>query len=793
MCCAGCQAVAQTIAGMGMENYYRLRAGPAPTAAPPLPEFLARIKTYDSPAVARRFVRRAGDEISEASLILEGMTCAACVWLNERHLAALPGVVGAQINYAGHRARVRWRRRQTSLSEIIAAVSRIGYRAYPYERGREQAVMERERRGLLRRIGVAGMFGMQVMTLAVALYTGAWWGMAAGVEALLKWASMVLAAPVLLFSARPFFKSAMGDLRRGRVGMDAPVSVGLGIAFGAGVWAVLIGAGEVYFDSVVMFTFFLLIARYFELMARRRNSEATDAVSRLAPATATRITAGDRQDQNPAQTETVAVADLRVGDIVLIKPGERIPADGVVIDSASSVDESLLTGESLPVRRAVGDRVIGGSVNTHSPLRVRVRAIGEGSVLSGILDTLERASAEKPAVARAADKVAAWFAPGVLALAAVVGVYWWGRGAADYLGIAVSVLVVACPCALSLATPSAMSAAAARLSRCGLLALKGHAIETLAKVNHFVFDKTGTLTEGTPRLLDCRPLPGEDAARCLQIAAALEAASEHALAHAIIAAAGKPAGPVASEVENHPGRGLSGVVAGERWWLGNQGFVRAAANIAPRRFEQAQERQGEHDETARAASEVYLARRGQLCAILRVSDRLRPGANTLIRGLVRADKKVSILSGDSQAAVDTVARALAVKNRQGAALPQDKLAAIKTLQQRGDIVAMLGDGINDAPVLAGAQLSIAMGSGARLASLHADMALLSGRLENLIEGIAVATRAMRVTRQNIFWALLYNLSAVPAAAAGLVPPWLAALGMSASSLIVAGNSLRILR
>ena len=759
MCCAGCRAVAQTIVAMGMENYYKFRTGVAPTAAEPVPELLERLKHYDLPAVAERFVSRADDDICEASFILEGITCAACVWLNERYLSAQPGVVGAQINYTRHLARVRWRRRETSPAKIIAAVGRLGYTAHPYDPGRGQDVIEKERRGLLRRIGVAGLFGMQVMTLAVALYTGAWWGMEPRLAALLEWASMILAAPVLLFAARPFFANARNDLRRGTVGMDVPVSLGVAIAFCASVWAVATGEGEVYFDSVVMFTFFLLVARFFELTARRHSADAAARVARLTPTVATRLRGG-------GDGETVAAAALRPGDVVLVKPGETVPADGVVIAGASRVDESLLTGESAPARRGVGDRVIGGSVNTQSALKLRVEAVGKGAVLSLIMDMMARAGAEKPAVARAADKAAAWFTPTILALAAVAGVYWHWRGAADYLGVMVSVLVVACPCALSLATPTAMSAAAGRLSRRGLLTLKGHAIETLAKADHFVFDKTGTLTEGDMRLVSCRVAPDGDKTRLLGVAAALETASEHFIAQAIIRAAGGQtrvsAQSNAISVENHPGRGLSGVVAGERWWLGNRDFVRAAAGVAAGQFDFGRDTDNNPDNTGRAATEVYLARRGRLCAVMRIGDRMRAGADTLVQNLTRMGKKVSVVSGDNPAAVDALTRVLRVKHRQAAALPQDKLAAIAKLQRRGDTVAMVGDGINDAPVLAQAQLSIALfapkdiangvakSGAARLASTRVDMVLLSERLDSLSDGVAVSARAMRVVRQNIF-------------------------------------------
>ncbi|MCW8964895.1 MAG: heavy metal translocating P-type ATPase metal-binding domain-containing protein, partial [Gammaproteobacteria bacterium] len=345
MCCAGCQAVAQAIVDTGMESYYQYRTETAPTGKQLVPEFLKQIKSYDIPAVQDRFVKHDTGDLSEVSLILEGITCAACIWLNERYLSSLQGVVDVQINYASHRARIKWDDSQIKLSEIIEAVSRIGYLAHPYDPQRQQEIIERERKSLLRRMGVAGVLGMQVMTLAVALYTGSWWGMEEDFQLFFRWASLLFTVPVITYAASPFFNNAWADLKRRTIGMDVPVSLGISIAFIASVWATLSQQGEVYFDSVVMFTFFLLIARYFELIARRHTSEATDAMVRLQPTVATRLSANYEES-------VVAVADLSIGDYLLVRPGENIPADGMVVDGRTSVDESLLTGESLPVDKS---------------------------------------------------------------------------------------------------------------------------------------------------------------------------------------------------------------------------------------------------------------------------------------------------------------------------------------------------------------------------------------------------------------------------------------------------------
>jgi len=775
MCCAGCQAVAQAIVDTGMESYYQYRTETAPTGKELVPEFLSQIKSYDIPAVQDRFVKQDDGDLSEVSLILEGITCAACIWLNERYLSSLQGVVDVQINYASHRARIRWDDAQIKLSEIIEAVSRIGYLAHPYDPHRQQEIVERERKSLLRRIGIAGVLGMQVMVLAVALYTGSWWGIEEDFQLFFRWASLLFTIPVITYAASPFFTNAWADIKRRTVGMDVPVSLGIGIAFISSLWATISQHGEVYFDAVVMFTFFLLTARYFELIARRHTSEATDAMVRLQPTVATRLSADN-------QESIVAVADLEVDDLLLVRPGENVPADGIVIDGQTSVDESLLTGESLPVDKEQRSTVIGGSINMTSPFTMQVTRLGKGAVLSTILDMLDQATSEKPAISRFADRIAARFVVTILLLATVVAVYWWSHGDPEWIAITVSVLVVTCPCALSLATPVAMSAATGRLTQLGLLTMKGHSIETLAQVDHFVFDKTGTLTKGQMVLTDVQSLDDDyDEATILQIAASLEAGSEHPIAQAIIDKNSLP-NNLANNISNQPGGGVIGTIKGQQWYLGTQALIKGHVELDLPQLSD-----------SRPSTTIWLANDTRPIACLYFSGQLRAGALPLIQSLQAKGKEISIVSGDNEAAVKTIASDLTVDHYLSQALPDDKLNYIDKLQSESTIVAMLGDGINDAPVLARAQVSIAMGSGTQLASISADMMLLSDRLEHLIDALMVSQKTMRIVKQNIAWALAYNISAVPAAAMGYIPPWLAAIGMSASSLIVVGNSLRILK
>ncbi|MAT64506.1 MAG: cation transporter [Gammaproteobacteria bacterium] len=776
MCCPGCKAVAEGIVAAGLEDFYRYRTEKSRTAQDLVPEALKDVELYDRPELQQSFVSVDADNLREASLILEGITCAACVWLNERHVGRLPGVVEFQVNYSTHRARVKWDDSRIHLSDILRAISDIGYLAHPFDPGRQEAVHKRERSQALRRIAVAGLGMMQVMMIAVALYAGEADGsMDAALRDFLRWVSLLIALPVVLYSARPFFVSAWRDLRRRQLGMDVPVSLAIGGAFIASGWATATGGEDVYFDSVAMFTFFLLTGRYLEMLARHKAGQAAEELVRLLPATASRL--------DPDGEETrVAVAELRPGDRVRIKPGETVPADGCVQEGRSSVDESLLTGESLPQAKRPGQELVGGTVNIESPLIMEVRKVGQDTVLSAISRLLDRAQIEKPGVARLADRVAGWFVAALLLLAVGVAAYWWQAEPARAFAITLSVLVVTCPCALSLATPVALTAATGALTRMGVLTTRSHALETLARITHIVLDKTGTLTEGRLQLTRVVRLGRETRDRALAIAAALEQASEHPLARAILQAADRT--PAAENLIATPGEGVEGEVQGRVYRLGTRQFVLGlggADKALPEEFADL------------SGTFVYLADARELLAVLVFEDSLRDGAREAVQGLRELGIEVRLLSGDEDRAVRQVAAELGIEAALGQQKPQQKLAQLKAIQAQGGVVAMVGDGVNDAPTLAGAQVSIAMGGGTQLAHAAADMVLLSEQLRHLPEAVRAARKTLRLIRQNLGWAIAYNLCALPLAVMGFIAPWMAAIGMSASSLIVVLNSLRLRR
>ena len=782
MCCAGCQAVAQTIADNGLTSYYRHRSA-LPLRDDIVPQTLRDLAAYDIPEVEGAAARDLGDQAREASLMLEGITCAACVWLIEQRIAGLPGVSGIEINYATHCALVRWDARITRLGAVLEAVAALGYRAYPYDRQRAEQGRRGERDRALWRLFVAGFGMMQVMMYLVPVYVTNG-EMTPDVGQLMRIASLILTLPVVLYAAAPFFSGAWRDLRAGRAGMDVPVALGIGAAFAASVVATLTGGGDVYFDSVTMFVFLLLAARFFEMTARMKAATTQEELARQVPAVASRLMDWPLSEQ----TEMVAAGGLRSGDHVRVRPGAAVPADGVVVAGESELDERLLTGESRPRPKRGGDELIGGSFNLGSPLVMRITRVGADTVVAGILRLLDRAAAERPRIARSADRVARYFVLALCAIAAVVAVSWFQIDPARALWVTVAVLVVSCPCALSLATPAALAAATGALHAHGVLVTRGDAIENLARATHFVFDKTGTLTTGDMRLVGVIPLaPGRNQRtrdECLALAAALETGFTHPIARALAAAAPVFAQHGCAECKSVPGAGVEATLNGMRMRLGSPQFVAelGAYELPP--------------DLAFVADDVTVVALGNedgWIALFTFVDPLRAQARAVVGALAGMGRQVHMLSGDRPAIVAHVARELGIATYLGGAAPDEKLAYVQRLQEDGAVVAMIGDGVNDAAGLAAAHVSIAMGGGAAIACGNSDVVLLSGRLDAVLAAVRVSDATFRVVRQNLTWAFAYNLAAVPLAACGYVSPLLAGVGMASSSMLVVANALRLLR
>jgi Cu2+-exporting ATPase len=736
----------------------------------------------DEPGEWEAFGRRVAgrDGLWESYLAIEGMHCAACTLTVEQALGEVPGVESVQVNGASGTARLVWAPQLGLPSAWLAALKRAGYGAVPAGDLLNSAPRVQARRLMLWRWLVAGFCMMQVMMYAVPAYMAGPGEITPDIEALLRWASWVLTLPVVLFSCWPFFAAAWRDVRNRRVGMDVPVALGILIAFVASSAATFDPAGplgkEVWYDSVTMFVFFLLSGRMLEQRLRDRTAGALEALMRRLPQTI------ERQEPG-GEFRRVAVRRLAAGDLIRVLPGEVFPADGVVTTGESRVDEALLTGESTPLLRRQGEAVIAGSHNLSGMVHVRVERVGGDTRYAGIVALMEQASMDKPHLAQVADRIASPFLLVVMAAAAVAGALWWSVDPGHALGVAVAVLIVTCPCALSLATPAATLAAAGALARRGVLVRRLQALESCAAIDTVIFDKTGTVTEDRMGLVGTQVREGADAATALAMAGALSRHSLHPVSRAITAAAGNVGG-TSEHVTEVAGRGVQGSVSDDN------GHARPARELrlgsasfcgAPARQRDVQ------------GLEVHLADEQGWLATFELDEAMRRDAKPAVSALLTLGLRVQLLSGDRGAAVKRLARRAGIEWSFGDCSPEDKLEHVRLAQQRGHLVAMVGDGVNDAPVLARADVSVAMGQAVPLAQAKSDFVVLGGNLQAVASLLRHARRTRYIVRENLAWAGIYNAVCVPLAALGYMPPWLAGLGMAASSLLVVANSARLAR
>ncbi|MEJ6005290.1 cation-translocating P-type ATPase [Paucibacter sp. AS339] len=724
------------------------------------------------------------DAVAESQFQLSGLHCAACAGIIEQALRELPGVKSARVNAASARLTLRWQPGRSNLAQVLARVERAGYGAAPDVAAPARQLREREHRQALWRLFVAAFLMMQVMMMAAPSYFAAPGEISPDLVRLLQWACWVLSLPVLFFSAGPFFRGAWQQIRAGRLGMDVPVVLGLVVTFVASSGALFEPGGffgdEVFFDSLTMFVAFLLGGRYLELRARHRAAmvleqaanRLPDAVERIAP---------------DGSVERVAPSRLRAGDLVRVVAGQAFPADGLVERGSSAVDESLLSGESLPVAKQAGDEVVAASMNLQAPLLMRVLRVGADTRHEAIVRLMREAMTQRPAATELADRVAGPFLWAVLFLAAAGALAWHFIDPSRSVWVAVSVLIVTCPCALSLAAPSARLAATAALAKRGFLLVKLDVLETLCRVDTVVLDKTGTLTEDRMELLEVR-LAGADelvadgrsnaqAEALLALARDLARHSQHPfsraladpLAHSLAADAPQQDW---QQVSEQAGLGLQAQDGqGQVWRLGAPAWV-AEGQVLP------------------ADVQLAFGRSGALLW-LRFGEVLREDAIAAVAALHRQGLRTVLLSGDAPERVSRLAQAAGVQQAKGGATPASKLAHVAAMQAEGRCVLMVGDGINDAPVLARADASVVMGQGAMLARASADALLLSNRLADLAGARALALQSARVIRQNLGWAAAYNAACIPLALAGLLPPWAAGLGMASSSLFVILNAQRL--
>ena len=762
VCCPGCKAVAELIRDSGMSSYYSMRDAPEPGAGKP-PEEQGEWQVFNNDDMLAAFADL-DQSTAEATIYAGGMYCSACSWLIETSLTNLTGVHSADVNPMTHRVRLRWSHEVTGLGDILATLADLGYRPQPLAKDDSSRPEVAEQRTALKRLLVASLGMMQVMMFAVGLYAGDFSGIDADMQHFLRLVSFFVTTPVVFYAGRPFFVSAWRGLVARMPGMDLPVSIAIGAAYAASVYATFTRGPAVWFDSVAMFVFFLTLGRYLEMRARHRSIDRGAALSQILPSTTTLLI-------NEKRT-VVPVAQLAKDDIVIIRAGDPIPADGVIVAGTTTVDEAMLTGEAEPQARSVGEMINAGSINLDSEVQMQVQAAGSDTTLGTISRMSERARFARPAFVRVADRIASYVVVALLLIATAVALYWYVTAPERAFVITLSVLVVTCPCALALATPAAFAAAGSRFSELQLLITNGNAIEVLARASHIVFDKTGTLTAGKPALESLEVFDDNyDREYCLLVAAALEQSSSHPIAHAFRSDQVLPA---VTDPTVHVAEGISGIIDGQSFRIGKVSFAAATSDDAN-------------------SDKIVLGANGHRIAEFTVRDPLRLDAYETLLSLKHLGIELSLASGDNERNVAAVAESLGISDFRSNCTPQQKLEIIEQLQASGKRVVMVGDGINDAPVLAGADTSIAPAHGALLAQTSADVIMLGESLHPLVTALKMSRKTLRIVRQNLIWAVVYNATALPLAVAGLVPPWLAAIGMSASSLIVVLNALRLSR
>ena len=778
-CCFGCQSVCKVIYDSGLDGFYQ-RAPEGTLLAPP-PELPKDLDFYDLDEVQGEYVRDLGEQ-REIELLVEGIHCAACAWLIERTMAGVPGVTAANVNLSGRRLHLRWDNNTNRLSRILARLGEIGYAAVPFDPEAAEGALKRQNRAFLFRIAFAAFAMMNLLWISIALYTGADSG---EFRNLFYWVGFALATPTLFYSGYPFLKGAWTGLRRLHLTMDLPIAIGATTTYLYSGYVTLLAPaqGHVYFDTVVNLIFVLLVGRYLESLSKRHAVAATQRLMDLQPRVATVLRDGT--------DEIVPVRAVKPGDLILVRAGEQIPVDGTITEGRSSINEAMLTGESRPVDKRVGDSVSAGTMNLTSALQVRVTGVLKDTVLGRIIHLVEEAQASKAPIQRIADRIVPWFVTVTLLLAVFTFLFWWLRSSPELaLMAAVSVLIITCPCAFGMATPMAIAVASGLGARNGILIKNGEVLEMLSGISHFVFDKTGTLTEGRMRVRELHVAPGWEERELLRLAAMVERYSEHSIAQAVVSKAeeARPArgeGTV-REFDNRPGLGVSAfvddrrVVLGSRAWLDSNGVEDSGLFVAAARtLEQA------------AVTCVYMAVDGEETALFGIADRLRPGAARLLEALRRRGMHLTLLSGDNREVAEAVARQLGGMDVIAEVLPEQKESVIRKLQRSGDRVAMVGDGINDAPALIRADVGISLGSGTDASMECSDIVLMSDDLNHVLQGVRLSRRTLRTIRQNIGISLVYNSIMVPLAMMAYVTPLVAAIAMPISSLLVIGNSARI--
>ena len=760
-CCFGCQAIAEHICGADLSFYYQRRDNAKGTRL-----------TEDNSSVFdllldkdlyNQYVHQ-GTDGHTIQLSLSGITCSACAWLIEKHLSKQAGILSVHVNLSSAIATITWDPDSISIQQIAKELLYIGYSSQPYLPGEQDALQSKEKKRAIIRLGIAGVGMMQVMMSAIAMYAGDMQGMDDIYRQLLRGISFIFATPVVLYAGLPFYRGALRDLKNRHFTMDLPVSLGILLAYASSVMALYTETGHVYFDSVTMFIFFLLMGRFLETVARSYHLGGQQQASLAA----IRVLRDD-------QLQTIPLQQLIVGDTAIIEPGQTFPVDGILLSDFTSVDESSLTGEYSPVSKKQGANIHAQTVNIDQQAHLQVTEVGQNTKAAAISRITERALSEKPKVAIIADKVAHYFVIAVLITASLTYGFWSWMGEDEAYWIMVSVLVVTCPCALSLATPVALTTVTNALKRAGFLITRGHVIEALATTQHIVFDKTGTLTYGSFSITQVELYDfNYSKEKVLGMISGLEQHSKHPIAKTFQQFA--PAKIM--NIENLASQGVSGEYQGERFYFGNLALLESIGLPLISSIN-----------SSKAQLDLYLATKKQIFAKITLCDALRPEAQSVIASLREQGIRVSLLTGDTRESAQSILDPEWFDDFETRCLPDQKWNWIKA--QSGKNTLMIGDGLNDVPALAGATTSLAMGASSDLAKLHADAILLSEHLSTIPTALKAAKNCHKIIKQNLIWAAGYNATLLPLAIAGMIPPWVAAIGMALSSLIVVVNATRL--
>jgi Cu2+-exporting ATPase len=785
-CCHGCNGIYRLVHSEGLDDFYAKRRSWLPGPAEDRP--VDRSSFLDG-------LRPAGDEI-ETDIILDGIRCASCIWLNEKVLTRTRGITYARVNYATHRARIRWKPQEIDIQEIIDRIRSIGYTPKPYLPAQFEDEQKQQNRDLLIRFGTAAFFSMQLMLFSIALYAGYFQGIDARTRLLFRGISLLLTTPVLFYSGWPIIRGSLQSLKSLTFNMDVLIVAGALSAYGYSVLQMATG-GEVYFDTAAMIITLILLGRYIEAGARKKATETISGLMQLSPRVARKLDAREEHRVDGSQLhlaarQVVPISSIIPGDLIEVIPGEKVPVDGMVIAGTSETDESMLTGESRPAAKTAGASVFGGTLNLYGSFIFRVTTIGKDTMLSRIIQAVEDAQTRRAPIQAVADRVVGYFVPAILLVSLLTFAGWLFLGAPASQAVmnAVSVLVIACPCALGLATPLAILIGTSFGASRGILIKGGDVIEKAAAIDTVVLDKTGTITEGKPFLIGSYGVGMTDR-EALKLAVSLERCSEHSLGKSIVAAGIAIEPYEVSAFSVVPGKGVRGIIDHKPAMIGNREFIETEGmDHRVDTILNAKQLEKIVSEEKAGATVMYASWNGTLSGVFIVADRVRVEAAEAVGMLKRAGLPVAMVTGDNLPTALAVAQAVGIESVKARTSPLDKAAEIRLMEGEGKQVLMAGDGINDAPALVQATVGVAMGRATDIALESADMVIMRSDLRLVADAVTLSKKTFSIIRQNIFWAFFYNMVVIPLAVAGVMHPVMAAGAMVFSSLTVVGNSLR---